>query len=176
MPKLFNFYMARINFPFLRKIAKTKGERNMKLTKAEYQQMLQKRAPRSPLGRDVLWAGAVGGLICVFGQAVVNFYKGQGLDTDGAAAATSITMIFLGGLFTALHLYDKLAKKAGAGTIVPITGFANAVIAPAIEFKTEGLILGTAAKMFAVAGPVIVYGVTASVLYGLVYWLNLRFF
>lgn len=140
----------------------------MKLTKAEYQKMLEKRAPKSPIGRDVVWAAVVGGAICVVGQAVVNFYKGQGLDTDGAAAATSLTMIFLGGLFTALHLYDKLAKRAGAGTIVPITGFANAVIAPAIEFKTEGFILGTAAKMFAVAGPVIVYGVTASVIYGLV--------
>ncbi|MBQ8585701.1 MAG: stage V sporulation protein AC [Butyricicoccus sp.] len=140
----------------------------MKLTKAEYQKMLEKRAPKSPIGRDVVWAAVVGGAICVVGQAVVNFYKGQGLDTDSAAAATSLTMIFLGGLFTALHLYDKLAKRAGAGTIVPITGFANAVIAPAIEFKTEGFILGTAAKMFAVAGPVIVYGVTASVIYGLV--------
>ncbi|MBQ8144872.1 MAG: SpoVA/SpoVAEb family sporulation membrane protein [Butyricicoccus sp.] len=140
----------------------------MKLTKAEYQKMLEKRAPKSPIGRDVVWAAVVGGAICVVGQAVVNFYKGQGLDADGAAAATSLTMIFLGGLFTALHLYDKLAKRAGAGTIVPITGFANAVIAPAIEFKTEGFILGTAAKMFAVAGPVIVYGVTASVIYGLV--------
>ena len=140
----------------------------MKLTKAEYQKMLQRRAPKSPIGRDVFWAGLVGGAICVVGQVVVNFYKDRGLDTDAAAAATSITMIFLGGLFTALHLYDRLAKKAGAGTIVPITGFANAVIAPAIEFKTEGLILGTAAKMFAVAGPVIVYGVTASVIYGII--------
>lgn len=168
--------MARIKFPVLRKITKTKGERHMKLTKAEYQKMLEKRAPKSPIGRDVFWAGLVGGAICVLGQAVVNFYKDRGLDTDGAAAATSITMIFLGGLFTALHLYDKLAKKAGAGTIVPITGFANAVISPAIEFKTEGLILGTAAKMFAVAGPVIVYGITASVIYGLIYWLNITFF
>ena len=134
----------------------------------EYQKMLERRAPRSPIGRDVLWAAVVGGAICVVGQSVINFYQGRGLDTDSAAAATSITMIFLGGLFTALHLYDKLAKRAGAGTIVPITGFANAVIAPAIEFKTEGFILGTAAKMFAVAGPVIVYGVTASVIYGLI--------
>lgn len=139
----------------------------MKLTKAEYQKMLEKRSPKSPIGRDVFWAALIGGAICVVGQAVVNFFKGRGLDTDGAAAATSITMIFLGGLFTALHLYDKLAKKAGAGTIVPITGFANAVIAPAIEFKSEGFILGTAAKMFVVAGPVIVYGIIASVIYGL---------
>ena len=138
----------------------------MKLTKAEYQKMLERRAPRSPIGRDVLWAAVVGGAICVVGQSVINFYQGRGLDTDSAAAATSITMIFLGGLFTALHLYDKLAKRAGAGTIVPITGVANAVIEPAI--KTEGFILGTAAKMFAVAGPVIVYGVTASVIYGLI--------
>lgn len=148
----------------------------MKLTKAEYQKMLEKRSPNSPIVGDVLRAALIGGEICTLGQAVVNFYKDRGLDADSAAAATSITMIFLGGLFTALHLYDKLAKRAGAGTIVPITGFANAVVAPAIEFKTEGFILGTAAKMFAVAGPVIVYGVVASIVYGLIYWLGITVF
>ena len=148
----------------------------MKLTKAEYQKMLEKRAPKSPILGDVFRAALIGGAICTLGQAVVNFYKDRGLDADSAAAATSITMIFLGGLFTALHLYDKLAKRAGAGTIVPITGFANAVVAPAIEFKTEGFILGTAAKMFAVAGPVIVYGVVASIVYGLIYWIGIAVF
>ena len=140
----------------------------MKLSKAEYQRMLKKRSPNSPLVVDVLWAGLIGGAICVVGQAVSNYYQSRGLDVDSAAGATSITMIFLGGLLTAVHLYDKLAKRAGAGTIVPITGFANAIVSPAIEFKSEGFVLGLAAKMFAVAGPVIVYGVSASVIYGII--------
>lgn len=143
----------------------------MKLTKTEYQQMLEKRSPNSPLALDMLWAGLIGGAICVVGQFVSNFYQGRGLDTDGAAAATAITMVFLGGLLTALHLYDKLAKRAGAGTIVPITGFANSIVSPAIEFKSEGLVLGLGAKLFAIAGPVLVYGISASVIYGLIlYW------
>ena len=140
----------------------------MKLSKAEYQRMLEKRSPNSPLVVDVLWAGLIGGAICVVGQAVSNYYQSRGLDVDSAAGATSITMILLGALLTAVHLYDKLAKRAGAGTIVPITGFANAIVSPAIEFKSEGFVLGLAAKMFAVAGPVIVYGVTASVIYGVI--------
>ena len=140
----------------------------MKLSKAEYQRMLKKRSPDSPLAVDVLWAGLIGGAICVVGQAVSNYYQSRGMDTDGAAGATSITMIFLGTLLTAFHLYDRLARRAGAGTIVPITGFANAIVSPAIEFKSEGFVLGLAAKMFAVAGPVIVYGVSASVIYGLI--------
>ena len=140
----------------------------MKLSKAEYQRMLEKRSPNSPLVVDVLWAGLIGGAICVVGQAASNYYQSRGLDVDSAAGATSITMILLGALLTAVHLYDKLAKRAGAGTIVPITGFANAIVSPAIEFKSEGFVLGLAAKMFAVAGPVIVYGVTASVIYGVI--------
>ena len=145
----------------------------MKLSKTEYQKMLEKRSPDSPLAMDMLWAGLVGGAICVVGQFVSNFYQGRGLDADGAAGATAITMVFLGGLLTALHLYDKLAKHAGAGTIVPITGFANAIVSPAIEFKSEGLVLGLGAKLFAIAGPVLVYGISASVIYGLaLYWLG----
>ena len=147
----------------------------MKLSKAEYQRMLKKRSPDSPLVVDVLWAGLIGGAICVVGQAVSNYYQSRGLDVDSAAGATSITMILLGALLTAVHLYDKLAKRAGAGTIVPITGFANAIVSPAIEFKSEGFVLGLAAKMFAVAGPVIVYGVTASVIYGVILVLLQRF-
>lgn len=140
----------------------------MKLTKQEYERLTQKKSPDSPLGRNMLWAFAVGGAICTVGQLVTNFYKARGLDTPDAAAATSITMIFLGGLLTCLHLYDKLARHAGAGTIVPITGFANAVVAPAMEFKSEGMVLGTAAKLFTIAGPVLVYGIAASVVYGLI--------
>ena len=140
----------------------------MKLTKAEYNRLLTRRAPASPLARDMVWAGVVGGLICVVGQAVTEFYKARGLGEDAYPAATAITMVFLGALLTGLHLYDKLAKRAGAGTIVPITGFANSVVSPAIEFKAEGFITGMAAKMFVIAGPVIVYGTVASVVYGLI--------
>ena len=140
----------------------------MKLTKAEYNRLLTHRAPASPLARDMVWAGVVGGLICVVGQAVTEFYKARGLGEDAYPAATAITMVFLGALLTGLHLYDKLAKRAGAGTIVPITGFANSVVSPAIEFKAEGFITGMAAKMFVIAGPVIVYGTVASVVYGLI--------
>lgn len=140
----------------------------MKLNQTEYQHMLQKESPPSPLGRDMLLAGVIGGLICVVGEAVSTFYQSRGLDTEMAAAATAITMVFLGALLTGLHLYDKLAKYARAGTIVPITGFANAIVSPAMEFKSEGLVLGMAAKLFAIAGPVLVYGISASVIYGLI--------
>ncbi len=98
----------------------------------------------------------------MIGEAVSTFYQNRGLDTESTAAATAITMVFLGALLTGLHLYDKLAKHAGAGTIVPITGFANAIVSPAMEFKSEGLILGMAAKLFTIAGPVLVYGISAS--------------
>lgn len=141
---------------------------DMKLNRTEYQYLLRKKSPNSPLGRDMLLAGVIGGLICVIGEAVSTFWGARGLDTEGAAAATAITMVFLGALLTGLHLYDKLAKHAGAGTIVPITGFANAVVSPAMEFKSEGLILGMAAKLFVIAGPVLVYGISASVIYGLI--------
>ena len=140
----------------------------MNLNKTEYQHMLQKESPNSPLGRDMIWAGVVGGLICVIGEAVSTFYQNRGLDTESTAAATAITMVFLGALLTGLHLYDKLAKHAGAGTIVPITGFANAIVSPAMEFKSEGLILGMAAKLFTIAGPVLVYCISASAIYGLI--------
>ena len=134
----------------------------------EYDAMVQKASPRSPVLKDCLFAFLFGGAICTVGEAVSNFWQGRGLDTTDAAAATSITMVFLGALLTCLHLYEKLAKHAGAGTIVPITGFANSIVSPAMEFKSEGLVLGMAAKMFVIAGPVLVYGIAASVVYGLV--------
>ena len=140
----------------------------MKLNRTEYQQMLKKESPPSPLGKDMLWAGVIGGLICTVGEAVSAFYQARGLDTEAAATATAITMVFLGALLTGLHVYDKIAKLAGAGTLVPITGFANAIVSPAMEFKSEGLSLGLAAKLFAIAGPVLVYGISASVIYGLI--------
>ncbi|MFQ6832828.1 stage V sporulation protein AC [Butyricicoccus pullicaecorum] len=140
----------------------------MKLTKEEYAEMLGNQSPPSNLLLDMAWAFVVGGLICTIGQAISEFYKSRGLDQTAVSAATAITLVFLGGLLTALHLYDKIAKKAGAGTLVPITGFSNAIVSPAMEFKSEGFVLGLGAKLFAIAGPVLVYGISASVIYGLI--------
>lgn len=140
----------------------------MDITPQEYDQLVQKNCKRSPLGKDMLWAFVVGGAICTLGQGIMDFWKAAGLDEKDAATATSITLIGLAALLTGLHLYEKLAKHAGAGTLVPITGFSNSVASPALEFKSEGLILGTAAKMFTIAGPVLVYGISASIVYGLI--------
>ena len=132
-------------------------------------------APKSPMWKDCINAFWIGGLICVLGQIALNGYGALGLDKKDAATATCMSLIALSALLTGLSVYDDIAKFAGAGTLVPITGFANAIAAPAVEFKTEGFVLGVAAKMFTIAGPVIVYGVTASVLYGLIYWITTLF-
>ena len=145
----------------------------MKMTKQEYARYVKEMSPNSPFWKDVLMAFLIGGLICTVGQAVRNGFTAMGLDETNAGTATSVVMVFLSAVFTGLSLYDNLAKHAGAGTLVPITGFANAVVSPAVEFKSEGFILGVAAKMFTIAGPVIVYGVAASVIYGLIYWLTI---
>lgn len=141
------------------------------MTEKEYSRLVSEISPKSRVGRNCLRAFWVGGLICTIGQFFVNRYGDLGLDKQTAGTAASMTLVALSALLTGLSIYDNLAKYAGAGTLVPITGFANAVAAPAVEFKTEGMILGTAAKMFTIAGPVIVYGLSASVIYGLVYWL-----
>ena len=140
----------------------------MKMTNSEYDKFIRKNAPKSPLGKDMALAFLFGGIICCIGQAIIEFWQHFGLGKEDAATATSITMVFLGALLTGLGVYDNLAKYAGAGTLVPITGFANSVVAPALEFKTEGFITGTAVKIFTIAGPVIVFGISASVLYGLI--------
>ena len=145
------------------------------MTEKEYAKLVKAMAPKSPLLKDCIWAFVIGGAICALGQLFRTGYLALGLDQETAGCAVSMTLIALSALFTGLSLYDDLAKHAGAGTLVPITGFANAVAAPAVEFKTEGFILGTAAKMFTIAGPVIVYGVSASVVYGLVYWITTLF-
>ena len=141
------------------------------MTEKEYQQLAETLAPKSPMGKDCFHAFWIGGTICAIGQAIMNLYKCLGLDTQTAGTAMSMTLVALSALLTGLSLYDNIAKHAGAGTLVPITGFANSVAAPAVEFKTEGFILGVGAKMFTIAGPVIVYGVSASVVYGLIYWI-----
>ena len=141
------------------------------MTEREYGKMVQDMAPKSPIIKDCLHAFWIGGLICVLGQIAINIYLSFGLEKQDASTAASMSLVALSALLTGLSLYDDIAKHAGAGTLVPITGFANAVSAPAVEFKTEGMILGTAAKMFTIAGPVIVYGISAGVVYGLIYWI-----
>ena len=139
----------------------------MKMTNEEYKRYAERRAPRSQTGGNMLRAFLYGGAICCIGQAFLNLYTALGLDAETAGTACSITLVFLGAALTAAGVYDDIAKRAGAGTLVPITGFANSVAAPALEFKTEGFITGTAAKMFVIAGPVVVYGASAGVVYGL---------
>ena len=141
------------------------------MTEKEYGKLIASMAPRSPIGKDCLNAFWIGGLICCIGQLCLNGYTALGLDKTASGTATCITLIALSALLTGLSVYDDIAKHAGAGTLVPITGFANAIAAPAVEFKTEGFVLGVAAKMFTIAGPVIVYGTAASVVYGLIYWI-----
>ena len=141
------------------------------MTEKQYNRLVTDQAPKSPVWRDCLGAFLVGGAICALGQVFVNAYAALGLEKQDASTCASMSLVALSALLTGLSLYDNLAKFAGAGTLVPITGFANAIAAPAVEFKTEGFILGVGAKMFTIAGPVIVYGVSASVVYGLIYWL-----
>ena len=142
------------------------------MTEKEYGKLVDSMVPRSPIWKDCVFAFVIGGLICLLGQLLGDGYSALGLDEEKAATAASMTLVALSAVLTGLSLYDDIAKHAGAGTLVPITGFANSVAAPAVEFKTEGMILGTAAKMFTIAGPVIVYGVSASVVYGLIYWIT----
>lgn len=139
------------------------------MTNEEYAAFIRSRAPKSPLAGDLVKAFVVGGLICCAGQALSMLYTDAvGLDKESAGTAVSITLILLSAVLTGLNVYDRIARFAGAGTLVPITGFANAVVSPALEFKSEGYVLGTAAKMFTIVGPVIVFGITASVIYGLI--------
>ncbi len=139
-------------------------------SKKDYQNLVSQHE-KSPWAKNLLWAFTIGGLICVLGQCILTYAKHMGLSKEDASCVTSITLIFLSGLFTGLGLFDKLAKHAGAGTIVPITGFANSIVSPAMEFKSEGFVLGMGAKMFVIAGPVIVFGVSSSIIGGLIYFL-----
>ena len=145
------------------------------MDKKQYKKMAEKASPPSPIFKNMLLAFFIGGVICALGQVLGNVYKSLGLDETDANTLVSISLIFLSVLLTALNVYDKIAKHAGGGTLVPITGFANSVAAPAIEFKTEGFVLGVGANMFKIAGPVIVYGTVASVVYGVIYWITTLF-
>ncbi len=141
----------------------------MKITSIQYSDLVKRYSPNSHILTDTLSAFVIGGLICALGHLVSNGWQLLGLSEDLSGTATAITMVFLGALLTGLGVYDRIAKVAGAGTIVPITGFANSVVSPAMEFRSEGLVLGLGAKMFAIAGPVLVYGVGASAIYGVLY-------
>lgn len=140
----------------------------MDMSPKEYQKYVQQKSKKSPIVKDVALAFLIGGAICVVGQAIQNGWSAAGLSKEDAGTATSCTLVFLSALLTGLNLYNKLARFGGAGTLVPITGFANAVVSPAIDFKSEGIVTGMAAKMFLVAGPVIVFGTLASVIYGVI--------
>ena len=141
------------------------------LSSQEYNAYVQSKAKPSPMGKNLVWAFLVGGFICLIGQGLMDFYKSRGLGVEAAGTAVSVTLIFVTALLTGIGVFDNIAKHAGAGTLVPITGFANAMVSPAMEFKQEGLVTGTAVKLFTVAGPVLVYGISASVIYGHILWI-----
>jgi stage V sporulation protein AC len=144
----------------------------MDITPKEYQDYVAKKAKKSPIVKDTLLAFLIGGAICTLGQGIMELWTAAGLDKESAGTATSVSLVFLSILLTGLNLYNKIGRFGGAGTLVPITGFANAVSSPAIDFKAEGIVTGMAAKMFVVAGPVIVFGTVASVVYGVIYWIT----
>lgn len=142
------------------------------MTQQEYAEFVKQETPNSPLGINCLKAFIIGGLICTIGEGLMQFYKSLDLSQNDASTMVSVTLVFLGALLTGLDIYPKIAKHAGAGTIVPITGFANSIAAPALEAKTEGYVLGVGAKIFTIAGPVILFGTLASVIAGIVYYLK----
>ena len=143
----------------------------MEVSKKEYSKMVKESAPPSPIIKNCIWAFSVGGSICAFGQILLFVYQKLPIRLEDAKTLVSVTLIFITAVLTGFGIFDKIAKHAGAGTIVPITGFANAVVSPAIEYKAEGWVLGLGAKMFTIAGPVIVFGTVASVVYGVIYWI-----
>ncbi len=141
------------------------------IDKSNYNDYIKKKTPNSPIVKDCICAFVIGGLICMLGQAITDLLKYIGIGADNVKRLSPVILIFIGCLLTGLGLYDKLGKIAGGGTIIPITGFANSIASSAIEFKKEGWVMGLGTKMFTVAGPVIVYGTVASVVYGIIYWI-----
>ena len=146
-----------------------------RITEKEYNSLTKKASPHSPVAGDCIRAFLVGGAVCCFGQLLLNLYQSVGAEASSAKSLVSVTLVFITAMLTATHVYDNYARFAGAGSLVPITGFANAVASPAVEFKSEGWILGIGANMFKIAGPVIVYGTTASIIYGVIYWITTLF-
>ena len=142
------------------------------ISKKEYDEMVKKATPPSPIFKNSVMAFLFGGGICTFGQVLLNIYKSLGLSIDDSKTLVSISLIFISAMLTSIGVFDKIGKIAGAGTLVPITGFANSMVSPAMEFRSEGFITGLGVKMFSIAGPVIVYGTVASVVCGGVYWVT----
>ena len=143
----------------------------MEMTNKEYNDYVKAKAKPSPIVKDCIWAFCVGGLICTIGQLLSNLYQNWGASKEDAGTLVSVTLVFVASLLTGLGVFDDIAKRAGAGTLVPITGFSNAMVSPALEFKSEGFITGTAVKLFTIAGPVLVFGISASVIYGIILWI-----
>jgi stage V sporulation protein AC len=138
----------------------------------KYQEKVDNITPKPPIFKNICWAFVVGGLICTFGQLIADYFSGLGFPEKEASTYATVILVFLGAFFTGLGIYDELGKRAGAGSIVPITGFANSIVAPAMEFKREGYVFGVGAKMFVIAGPVLVYGMVTAFLIGLIYWIR----
>ena len=147
----------------------------MSISKKQYNKMVEKASPPSPKLKNFFFAYLIGGLICMLGQLLTELYGSLNLEPQTARMLVPITPIVIAALLTGFKIFDNIAKVAGAGTLVPITGFSNAITSPAIEFKSEGFVLGVGAKMFSIAGPVILYGVVASVVYGAIYWVTTLF-
>ncbi len=148
----------------------------MNMSKSDYRELADRLAPRSPMAKNCLRAFWTGGLICALGQLLMNGFSALGVPERLISCATSICLVLPAAVLTGLSVFDDIAKYAGAGTMVPITGFANSVAAPAVEFQTEGFVTGLAVKMFTIAGPVIVYGTFAGTIYGLIYWICTKVF
>jgi len=144
---------------------------NKRFTNKEYEKYVEKKSPKSKIARNTFRAFLIGGLICTAAQVILNLLKSRGIDNDTASSLTTFIMIFLGALFTGLNVYDELGRFGGAGSIIPVTGFANSIVSPAMEYKSEGYVMGVGARMFTVAGPVLVYGISSSVLAGIFYYL-----
>lgn len=160
--------------PNLREVwemVEVKDSQPMEVRKREYQKLVQQVIPRPTVGRNVFWAFVVGGLISLLGQGLTNFFAGLGLPLPEAGSATSAVLVFLSAFLTGIGVYDEIAKFAGAGAIVPITGFANSMVAPAMEYRAEGLVLGVGARLFTVAGPVLVFGIVTAWAIGILYYL-----
>lgn len=147
----------------------------MNISNQEYGELAKRHSHPSAMYKTIPMAFVIGGGICVLGEALLNMYQAFGMGIDESGMWTSMTLIFLSALLTGLKLYDRIAQHAGAGTLVPITGFANSVVSPALDFKSEGYVLGLGAKMFVIAGPVIVYGISASIIYGIIYYITTLF-
>jgi len=150
----------------------SKEQLKQQVEQQRYQDKVDKFTPKPPLLKNICWAFVVGGLICLLGQFITDYFSGLGLSKKEASNYATIVLVFLGSFLTGLGVYDELGKRAGAGSVVPITGFANSIVAPAMEFKREGYVFGIGAKMFVIAGPVLVYGMVTAFIVGLIYWMG----